>query len=452
MSETKDATSRKMLLKNGTVLDYLPVEMSADAAPRVETVDLRIADGRIVERAPDLAGAADEDVLDVDGATVMPGHVNGHHHLYSALAPGMPPPRNTPRNFQDVLTEIWWKLDRSLDAESIYMSALAGSWDSLRCGTTLIFDHHSSLTAVSGSLDHVERGMREVGVRGCLCYETTDRGGLGGRDTTLEENRRYLQKLQSEDDGGVPLFKGVVGAHAGFTLEERTLERMAEICDAYDVGIHIHLAEGTSDRSICHDRGWPGPLDRLANHDLVRKGTILAHGVDLTPIDLQLIEERGAWLVHNGRSNMNNGVGRAAVDRFGPNACFGTDGLDGNMWGEMRASFQRGNEPGRGPLGYQGAERFWIGGYRMAREIFGEPFGSLDAGAPADFLVYSADQKCPLTTDNWLGLSLFGFHPWDISRVYVGGDLKYTRGDPAPFDARTCRVAAQRIWDGMSRL
>ncbi|MBC8424315.1 amidohydrolase family protein [bacterium] len=450
MSDSEKIRPRSaLLLKDAKVLDYLPIDMDAEPAPRVETVDLRIEDGRIVERGTGLEPRTDEQVVAVDGRTVMPGHVNAHHHLYSTLAPGMPAPAETPRNFQEVLTEIWWKLDRALDADAIYMSAVAGAWDAMRCGTTLIVDHHSSVTSVGDSLDHIERGIADVGLRGCLCYEVTDRGGPGSRDTMLAESRRYLEKVAG---GALPAFRGLVGAHASFTLEDRTLELLAELCDAFDVGVHIHLAEGTTDREICNDRGWPDPLERLDSFGLIRPGAVLAHGVDLTPLDLQVIEEKGAWLVHNGRSNMNNGVGRAPVDRFPSRVCLGTDGLDGNMWGEIRTTFYRGNETGRGPLGFSGAERFWFGGYRLAREIFGEPFGSLDAGAPADFLICEAHQRTPLETDNWLGMMLFGFHPWDIAEVYVSGERRYRRGDPAPYDGQACRDAARRIWDRMKRL
>ena len=387
MSAAVPASS--MLLKNANVLDYLPVAMDAAPAPRVEITDLRVVGDRIVERGVDLAPGDEDEVRDLRGQTILPGHVNAHHHLYSTLAPGMPAPGRTPRNFQDILTEIWWKLDRTLDKDSIHLSAVAGAWNSARCGTTLVFDHHSSLTAVDGSLDMVERGLAEVGVRGCLCYEVTDRGGPGSRDSTLAESRRYLEKLRDAPADGVPAFRSVVGAHANFTLEDRTLMRLAELCDEFGTGVHMHLAEGVTDRDVCAERGWPEPVKRLENHGLLRPDTLLAHGVDLRPDELKLIGERGCWLLHNARSNMNNGVGRAPVDLFPANAAFGTDGLDGNMWGEMRTSFFRGNETGRGPLGFHGVSRFWIGGYQLARRIFGEPFGSLDAGAPADFIVGS---------------------------------------------------------------
>jgi len=439
----------RLLLKNGKVLDFFPTDLAGEPTPRVAKVDLRIADGRIVDRGTDLRPADSEEVRELQGVTVMPGNINGHTHLYSALAAGMPPPKEPPQNFTEILTEIWWPLDRALDAEAVYLSAVAGAWDAVRCGTTLLFDHHSSLASVGHSLDQVEKGIAEIGLRACLCYEVTDRGGRGSRDITLEENQRYLQKLADTPQRGIPQFKGIVGAHASFTLEERTLILLAEICDKMGVGIHMHLAEGTTDREVSQDRRWKDPLERLVEFGLVRPGSIFAHGVDLTPLDLQTLEEKGSWVVHCGRSNMNNGVGRAPVDRFPSKCAIGTDGLDDNMWGELRTTFFRGNEAGRGPLGYDNAERFWLGSYRLARDLFGEPFGSLDVGAPADFIVLDTFQKTPLTTDTWLSHLLFNFHPWDIASVYVGGRCVYQTGNTAPVDPQLCQETALKIWKTM---
>ena len=443
------AESPRLLLQNGKVLDFFPGDLAAEPAPRVEEVDLRVANGRIVARGKELAPEAGEEVRALHGVTVLPGSINSHTHLYSALAAGMPRPQEPPQDFTEILTEIWWPLDRALNSEAVYLSAVAGAWDAVRCGTTLLFDHHSSLANVGLSLDQVQKGIAEVGLRACLCYEVTDRGGRGSRDITLEENQRFLQKLADSPQKGVPQFKGIVGAHASFTLEERTLILLAEICDKMGVGVHMHLAEGKTDREVSQERGWKDPLERLVEFGLVRPGSIFAHGVDLTPIDLQILEEKGSWVVHCGRSNMNNGVGRAPVDRFPTNCAIGTDGLDDNMWGELRTTFFRGNESGRGPMGYDHAERFWLGGYRLARAFFGEPFGSLAVGAPADFIVLDTFQKTPLTSDTWLGHLLFNFHPWDIDSVYVGGHKVYQTGDAAPVDPHLCQETALRIWDTM---
>ena len=84
--------------------------------------------------------------LDARGGLVMPGLVNLHHHLYSALARGLAP-LEAPANFAQILERVWWVLDRSLTPESVRLSALLGVADSIRWGCTTIFDHHASPSA-----------------------------------------------------------------------------------------------------------------------------------------------------------------------------------------------------------------------------------------------------------------------------------------------------------------
>jgi len=78
-----------MLLQGATVATLDP--------PLVERADLRVEGDRIVERGPSLGARAGEESVDLSGAVVLPGLVNGHTHLYSALARGMPGPRVPPR-------------------------------------------------------------------------------------------------------------------------------------------------------------------------------------------------------------------------------------------------------------------------------------------------------------------------------------------------------------------
>src|SRR4051794_18642767 len=143
-----------------------------------------------------------------------PGLVCGHHHLYSALARGMPPPPRTPTTFPEILELVWWRLDRALDLELVRASALLGALEALECGTTAIIDHHSSPNAIEGSLDVITEACHEVGVRVLCCYEVTDRNGLDGAKAGLAENERLLRA------GG----EGFVGAHACSTLSDDTLD------------------------------------------------------------------------------------------------------------------------------------------------------------------------------------------------------------------------------------
>ena len=88
-------------------------------------------------------------------SATTPGLVCAHHHLYSALARGMPPPPEVATDFQGILEQIWWRLDSALDLEMIRWSAMLGALEALESGTTAIIDHHESPNAIEGSLDAI---------------------------------------------------------------------------------------------------------------------------------------------------------------------------------------------------------------------------------------------------------------------------------------------------------
>ncbi len=79
----------------------------------------------------------------------MPGMINTHMHLYSTFARGMaskdaPPPRT----FVQILERLWWRLDKTLGPEDIYISSLVPIIDCIRFGVTTILDHHASAMSI----------------------------------------------------------------------------------------------------------------------------------------------------------------------------------------------------------------------------------------------------------------------------------------------------------------
>ncbi len=62
----------------------------------------------------------DADTLDVGGRIVMPGLINAHTHLRSALTRGMPIKGAQPRTFQEMQEALWWRPDRALSEEDVY--------------------------------------------------------------------------------------------------------------------------------------------------------------------------------------------------------------------------------------------------------------------------------------------------------------------------------------------
>lgn len=245
--------------------------------------------------------------------SVTPGLVCAHHHLYSALARGMPPPPRTATTFRGVLEQIWWRLDAALDLEMIEWSAKLGALEALESGTTAIVDHHESPNAIEGSLSVIAAACAEVGVRVLPAYGVTDRHGPDGARRGLDENRRFIQ------GGG----DGLVGIHAAFTCAQQTLDDAAGLAADLGVGVHIHVCEGPEDADA------PAKLAQLTRDDW-----LLAHCVHL-PTDHAL----QGTILHNPRSNLNNAVGYAEPARFSNPVALGTDGIGAQMIESFRLAY-----------------------------------------------------------------------------------------------------------------
>lgn len=244
---------------------------------------------------------------------VTPGLVCAHHHIYSALARGMPPPPRTPTTFGEILEQIWWRLDTALDLEMIEWSAKLAALEALEVGTTTIIDHHESPNAIENSLSVLVAAAAEVGVRVLPAYGVTDRHGADGARRGLEENRRFLAA------GG----RGWVGLHAAFTCSDATIEAAAALAAEMGVGVHVHVHEGIEDE---------GAAERLARHS--RDDWLLAHCVHLpTAHDLK------GTVLHNPASNLNNAVGYADPRRFANPVALGTDGIGADMLGIFRLTY-----------------------------------------------------------------------------------------------------------------
>jgi cytosine/adenosine deaminase-related metal-dependent hydrolase len=239
--------------------------------------------------------------------------VCSHHHLYSALARGMPAPPRRPTDFLGILQQIWWRLDAALDEEMIHWSAMLGALEALESGTTAIVDHHESPNAIEGSLSVVAQACAEVGVRVSTAYGVTDRHGPDNTRRGLAENERFLR------GGG----RGMVGVHAPFTCSDETLASAAGLAADLGVGVHIHVAEGTVDA----DAG--ARLERLARTDW-----LLVHCVHLD-------RDLPGTIAHNPRSNMNNAVGYARPSRRPNQVVLGTDGIGADMLEEFRLAYAR---------------------------------------------------------------------------------------------------------------
>ena len=202
-------------------------------------------------------------LVNAHGGLILPGLVNLHHHFYSCLARGLDPGRPM-AVFGDILENLWWRLDRALDRDTIRLSAALGLADCVRGGCTTVFDHHASPTHLGGSLGLIAEEVERAGLAAVLCYEISDRNGHEGALAGLEENLDLARRC-----GSGSRVRALLGLHASFTLEDATLDRVARERPR-DLGVHIHLAEDALDLDLSRERFGAHPLERLEAFGLPR--------------------------------------------------------------------------------------------------------------------------------------------------------------------------------------
>jgi putative selenium metabolism protein SsnA len=419
---------------------------------KVEAGNLRAADGRIVSVGPNAAAEPGDEIVDCDGAMLMPGLVNGHTHLYSALAAGMPAPPRQPRNFHEILQLIWWRLDRAHTLESVEVSGQIGALAALRCGTTTLIDHHASPNAIDGSLTALENGIDAVGCRAVQCYEVTCRNRAAEAREGLAENARYIRLCQQRRDG---MFAGVVGAHASFTLDNEAIAGCADLAKRLNTAVHIHVAEDPCDEKVTLEKYGSRLLDRFGTLGLLEGRAIFGHGTHLSSADRALVNERANIVVaHNPRSNMNNSVGYTPV-RDLSNVMLGTDGIGADMWNEARTAMFKSNDAGL-PIGFARPLELLGMSARMASSFLGVKLGVLEPGAAADLVLTNFRPATPLTADNLAGHVLFAMGPEYVRDVMVAGWWRMRKShfvtcDEPAIRARSVEVS-RGLWERMSSI
>lgn len=417
-----------------------------------ESVDVVVQDDLIVAVGTGVGTSyPGANVFDATGKTIIPGMVCSHHHFYSGLSRGMLVQAGPQRDFIQVLKEWWWRLDRALDEEAVYYSSLICSIDAIMAGTTTCIDHHASPSSITGSLDAIAKGMREVGVRGATCYEVTDRnGGMDEVRSGIRENIEFARSVDRERSmGKKPLVEAMIGGHAPFTIPDEALALMREACDTTGRGIHLHVAEDAYDVSHSHHWYHKDIVDRLDGFGLLGDNTLLVHGLHLNMQEIELINERKCFLAHNPRSNMNNHVGYCDNLRSVDRLVMGTDGCGGNMFEEIKLAFFKHKDTG-GPWWPSDFTTVLTRGNEILQRYFGERFGRVEPGYKADLTILDYHNPTPLVKQNAATHIVWGTSSNSVDSVMVEGNMVMTHRsfdfDVAEIYAQAARIA-KRVWD-----
>ncbi|MFQ5915893.1 MAG: putative aminohydrolase SsnA [Nitrospinota bacterium] len=410
-----------MLIANGPLLTFDPER------PFFHPGAVRIQDG-VIHEVGDLGSLGQrsgEEVLDAGGRLILPGLIDAHTHLYSALARGIALKDEPPENFVQILQRLWWRLDRALDLEDVRLSALVGIVGYIRNGTTTVIDHHASPSAIEGSLDVMADSFRKAGLRGVLCYEVTDRNGEAGMKAGIGENVRFLKKVQGEGDGRMG---ALFGLHAPLTLSDESLLRCLEAGRALgpEVGFHVHVSEHEAEVEDSLKRYSKRPLQRLRDAGVLGKNSIAAHCIHVDEGDLAALRETETMALHNPQSNMNNAVGCAPIRKWtGVLAGLGTDGMTADLFSAAREAYLLQKHQAADPrvAWEEVKELLTVGNPAIASRFLKKPVGMLRPGALGDVLISDYLAPTPLSGENFWGHLLYGASGLQARTVVVGGQV-----------------------------
>ena len=437
------------IFENVRIIHFHPGSVS-------EPTDVAVDGGKIAAVGSGLAAKYPGATRDATGGYVSPGIVCSHNHFYSALARGLMVNIKPSKDFAQQLVNLWWRLDRALDEGITRSSGLVGAAEAVMGGVTSVVDHHASPAFIDGSLDVLKEGFETVGLRGVLCYEATDRNGAEGAAAGVTENLRFAKAVDAaRARGEAPLVEAAIGAHAPFTVDERTLADLAGVCKSTGRGLHIHVAEDKFDAVDSRYRFGKDIAVRLDDAGLLGPKTILGHGLYLSRDEVDLVNDRDCFLAHNARSNMNNNVGYNSQLPLYRNAVLGTDGIGSDMIMEANFAFFKHHDAG-GTLWMDAFLKMLQDGNRLLERYFpGKKFGRVEAGYEADLAFWDYDPPTPLLGDNVAGHAAFGLSSRMVRSTMVNG--RFTVKDRIPqFDAQAimagARTETRKLWKNMEAI
>jgi 5-methylthioadenosine/S-adenosylhomocysteine deaminase len=260
------------------------------------------------------------DIVQADGAIVLPGLINTHGHapmvMYRGLADDLA--------LMDWLQKYIFPAEaKTVTPELVRVGTRLAALEMLQSGTTL----HTDMYYFE---EEVARATKEAGLRGVLGQTVI---GFPVPDAKtpaegLSRAERFMQAFK-----GDPLIVATVAPHSMYTVDADSLKACRDLARRFGVRLITHLAE-TSDevaQSLAQHRLTPAAyLDSLGFWDTP---ALAAHGVHLSDADIEILRARHVSVSHNPESNMKLASGTAPLTKLlkaGVTVGLGTDGAASN--------------------------------------------------------------------------------------------------------------------------
>jgi len=188
--------------------------------------------------------------------------------------------------------------------------------------------------------------------------------------------------------------------------------------------MHVHVAEDGVDVDDAVARGERGPFERLLRLDALPPGSILAHCVHCSPVQVRAIAAEQLWIVQNPRSNRGNGVGYPRGLRESRRVALGTDGYPSAMDDEIAILRTMAPDHGEDPAV---AQQRLTAGLQLAGERLGVRLAPLTVGCAADIVAMRQGRARHVVVDGKLVVRDGQLLTGDIEEIRAEAHMHATR-------------------------
>lgn len=349
-----------LLLKNALVV-------TMDAQRReLRDAGLYAVDGVIQAVGPsDTLPATADTVLDLKDHIVLPGLVNGHHHLDQTLTRNLPSAQN---NNLFRWLKAHYRIWAARTPEASRTSTLVGCAELALSGCTTVFDH-AYVFKNGCKVDDQIAAAAEIGVRFAVSRGSMSLGQSKGglppddcvedEDDILQDSERVIARYHDARPGSMTQM--VLAPCSPFSVTPELMRESAVIARRHGVRLHTHLCETLDEERFTLQRFGKRPVDYMASLDWLADDVWYAHAIHVNDAEIAAFARTGAGACHCPCSNMRLASGIAPLWKYrraGVRVGLGVDGSASNdgshMLGEARqamllARLKMGLRPPEGP-------------------------------------------------------------------------------------------------------
>jgi 5-methylthioadenosine/S-adenosylhomocysteine deaminase len=428
-----------LLIRNATVLPFTQQSGTLDLAP--QTTDILVEGDRITQVAPTIQADAEQIIEAVD-QLLFPGFVDAHTHTVVGVLEKCA--------YEALPLELWMLYlppDQKLEPRMHYLCAMLAGLEAIKSGTTTLQDDLYALPFTPADVfEATAQAYCDLGMRASLSfhainqplYRTIPYLEALMPDSIKQGCDQYVQdfsiaawtdlfrELYSKWQGHQGLITTMLAPSASQRVTPQLMQRIAELSAEYDVPIHTHLLETRTQAVTGPECFGESVIQYAKRHGILTHRTTIAHGIWLTPTDIELVAAAGATIVHNPISNYRLCSGIApirALQEAGINIAIGSDGMDSfNLLNVIRTAGLTHSVTDSAYEDYPRASDVlkWAT-YGGARSTLQQDVGLIAEGMKADFVLYDLN-SLSFTPRHKLPIHLtYAETGQSIRRVFVNG-------------------------------